>query len=137
MLSLAVIIARFADSFRETACIRKQEAAGQERRETIPHQLSRPVSCKTRGEFCDSWFVMIPVFASGSLVPGMLNTLKKSILRRKNICSRRRIDLNAEAFIDQSIGPSRYWFLIGCRFVSRLVRCRVPFFNGTKTVFDS
>src|SRR5216117_1891208 len=100
MLSLTVIIAGFADRFRDAACICKQESAGQERREIIPHQLSRPVSCNTRGEFCDNWFVMSPVVGSGTLVPGMLNKLKKSILSRKNICSRSLIDLNAEAFID-------------------------------------
>src|SRR5262249_12802001 len=75
---------------------------------SLPYQLSRPVNCRTRGEFCDSWLVMIPVVESGILVPGMLNTLKKSMLNRRNIASRNRIALNAEAFMDHSMGASTY-----------------------------
>ena len=56
--------------------------------EPVPnYQLSRPVNCSTRGELFgpllfENCFVMIPVAGSGSLNPGMLKTLKKSMLNR-------------------------------------------------------
>src|SRR5262249_37757009 len=104
--SLAGVIPGLADSFRKPARFCAQRSRYQKRAKTL-HQLSRPVNCRTRGELAENWLVMIPVVISGSLVPGMLNTLKKSILTRRNIASRSRTDLNADAFIDHSMGPSR------------------------------
>src|SRR5262245_2999873 len=85
--------------------------------ETLTHQVSRPVNCKTRGEFCEFWSRMIPVVEFGRVVPGMLKTLKKSMLKRRDSASVRRIALKADAFIVQTMGPEMNCCCIGCRLV--------------------
>src|ERR1700730_6259308 len=100
------------------------------------------VSCNTRGELAEFLVVTTPsgneVEGTGTNVPGMLNTLfRKSTLMRRNARSVILTVLNADADIFHCIGPSMYWFCIGSTKPESVVRCKVPFCNGTNTVFVS
>ena len=55
----------------------------------------------------------MPVAASGMGVPGMLKTLKASILKRRRRRSVMGITLKSEALTCQAQGPRRYWLRSG------------------------
>src|SRR2546427_9854028 len=79
----------------------------------FPYTTLFRVICKIRGAMSEFLLVMIPLKPDGIVVPGRLNTLKKSMLKRSLTCSPIGNSLNREASIFHWLGPRTNWFLNG------------------------